>query len=532
MKKIVYILIFISSGLVAQPEILWQFDMNDMAFGQAAAADVDGDGLLEVVFSTYRNDGMLYVLNGEDGSVLWQADVGGCADAAPLIADVDMDDDLEIVLAGSCDPTTYCFDADSGFIQWETPMRGSDSPPVIGDIDNDGMPEILHGEFGGYVLCLNGEDGSEVWELEVDTYSWIQTAPTLLDANGDGQLDFVIANWSFGDNHIIQCYSADGPDLLWESDVPDDVIYHGVSWGDMDNNGTIELVIGDYAGILHCFDAATGDTLWNYQFPSNSLYIGAPTSMADLDGDGFLEVVFTDWFQLGAIDRSGELIWDYSIPGYGQAFRGVALADINNDNHPDVTFCSKTGSVIAVDGLDGSFIQDIDLEADFGMDFHAEHGPLVADFNNDGTLEVFAAGGHAEYPAIENNYGAAYMISWGEGQGSWTMFQHDPWRTACLCNDSLLQEEEPVAIQQFQDENSWQVGPSPFSDELFISGPQGETMVRLYDLAGELVWEEKISITAGPNSIVIPASVPLKTGIYFCTLFQNEYYMTRIVLHF
>lgn len=97
--------------------------MNDMAFGQAAAADVDGDGLLEVVFSTYRNDGMLYVLNGEDGSVLWQADVGGCADAAPLIADVDMDDDLEIVLAGSCDPTTYCFDADGGFIQWETPMR-------------------------------------------------------------------------------------------------------------------------------------------------------------------------------------------------------------------------------------------------------------------------------------------------------------------------------------------------------------------------------------------------------------------------
>ena len=100
MKNSIYF-IFISSGLVAQPEILWQFDMNDMAFGQAAAADVDGDGLLEVVFSTYRNDGMLYVLNGEDGSVLWQADVGGCADAAPLIADVDMDDDLEIVLAAA-----------------------------------------------------------------------------------------------------------------------------------------------------------------------------------------------------------------------------------------------------------------------------------------------------------------------------------------------------------------------------------------------------------------------------------------------
>ena len=110
--------------------------------------------------------------------------------------------------------------------------------------------------------------------------------------------------------------------------------------------------------------------------------------MADLDGDGFLEVVFTDWFQLGAIDRSGELIWDYSIPGYGQAFRGVALADINNDGHPDVTFCSTEGKGGGSGRPGWFFHSDIDLEADFGMDFDAEHGPLVADFNNDGTLEV------------------------------------------------------------------------------------------------------------------------------------------------
>ncbi len=130
------------------PEILWSFDMNDMAFGQAAAADVNGNGFLDVCFSTYRNDGLLYMLEG-DGSIIWTYDIGGCGDAAPVIYDVDMDGDLEVILAGSCNPTTFCIDADSGFVQWQTPMRGSDSPPVIGYVDNDGKPEIIHGQFGG-----------------------------------------------------------------------------------------------------------------------------------------------------------------------------------------------------------------------------------------------------------------------------------------------------------------------------------------------------------------------------------------------
>ncbi|HCK22637.1 MAG TPA: hypothetical protein DHW15_10895, partial [Bacteroidetes bacterium] len=251
MKSIILLMAMPLLTLAQDPAIMWQFDMSDMAFGQAAAADVDNDGLLEVTFSTYRNDGVLYMLNGEDGSTLWEADAGGCADAAPLIYDVDQDGDLEVVLAGSCNPTTYCFDADSGFIQWQTPMRGSDSPIVTGDIDNDGKPEILHGEFGGYVLCLNGEDGSVVWELEVDVDSWIQTAPTFLDIDRDGQLDFIIATWSFYDNHIIAAYRGNDAGELWVSEVPDDVIYHGVSYGDMDNDGTVELVLGDYSGQVH-----------------------------------------------------------------------------------------------------------------------------------------------------------------------------------------------------------------------------------------------------------------------------------------
>jgi outer membrane protein assembly factor BamB len=490
--------------LAQDPAIMWQFDMSDMAFGQAAAADVDNDGLLEVTFSTYRNDGVLYMLNGEDGSTLWEADAGGCADAAPLIYDVDQDGDLEVVLAGSCNPTTYCFDADSGFIQWQTPMRGSDSPIVTGDIDNDGKPEILHGEFGGYVLCLNGEDGSVVWELEVDVDSWIQTAPTFLDIDRDGQLDFIIATWSFYDNHIIAAYRGNDAGELWVSEVPDDVIYHGVSYGDMDNDGTVELVLGDYSGQVHCLNAADGTEKWSYELPSSPLYVGAPTSMGDINNDGFLEVVFNDWYRLGALDHNGDLLWVYNIPGYGQSFRGAALADVNEDAYMDVTFCSSEGTVISLNGLDGSLIRSIDLQADFGMNFGAEHGPLVADFNNDGVLDVFAAGGHAEYPAIENNYGAAYMISWGAGNGpDWAMFQRDYRRTACVCNDSLLQTTEPVAIAMELTVPDISVYPTLFVRELLLVGKEAlpPLELSLYNISGLLLYSQ--AFTGGDKKVIV-----------------------------
>src|SRR6187399_723991 len=117
----------------AQPSVLWSFATKDASFGQAAAADLDGDGKAEIVFSSYWNDSNVYVLNAQTGALKWKKNLGGCNDAAPLIADVDGDGKPEVIVASSCKPVTTCFNGATGAIKWQTPTGGSDSPPTIAD---------------------------------------------------------------------------------------------------------------------------------------------------------------------------------------------------------------------------------------------------------------------------------------------------------------------------------------------------------------------------------------------------------------
>jgi len=509
-------------GIVAaqSPTIKWFYDVNDMSFGQSAAEDVDGDGLLEIVFSTYRNDSSVHVLNAEDGSLLWKYNTGGCNDVAPLIYDVDQDGDFEIVVPGSCNPVTFCFDADSGFVEWQTPTRGSDSPPTIGDIDNDGKLEILHGQFGGYVISINGEDGSVNWDLAVDVNSWIQTAPIIMDVDRDGQLDFVVANWSFGTDHRIFCFRGDNRALIWSDTLPSDVMYHGAAFGDIDNDGYYELTIGDYNGNLFCFNAEDGSLNWQYSLPG-ATYIGAPTSLADLNNDGNLDVVFSDNNTVAAVNDRGILLWDYNIPDGGGTFRGAAIADINGDNVLDVTFGSSQGGLYSLDGLTGSLIEFIDLRNHYGMSFEINHGPIIADFDKNDTLDVFVVGGHAEYPNIQNNYGRAYSVSWRQGNGpDWTMFRRDHLRSACVCPDTLIDPatahfEEDLIIDGL-------LFPNPATDDVnlrFTLQRAENLQVKVYNVLGELIYfSGERMLLGGVQNIVIKKDQLQGSGIYFVKL--------------
>jgi len=526
MKNLYALFIFgslFSIKLSAQtPQIKWWFDVLDSSFGQSAAGDIDKDGKLEIVFGCYRNDSCIYALNGENGSLLWKynaktTSAEGCNDVAMLLYDIDNDDTLEVIAPSSCNPKTFCFRGKTGALQWAAPTAGSDSPPTIADIDKDGKPELLHGGFDGHVLCLNAEDGSQAWSKTVFSNSWVQTAPSIVDLDGNGHLDFVAGTWAFSpDTSRIYAYQADNQTLLWSKAVAD-YIYHGTAVGDIDKDGKPELVFGDYSGKLYALNGENGSTLWDYQA---SFYIGAPATIADINNDGKCEVIFCDAYGVGALSNTGTLIWYYTIPGVATAFRGVAVADIDGDNNMDVVFGTSKGHVIVLKGNNGNLIWDMNLAAHIGKTFDINHAPLIADFDQDGKIDVFVVGGFTEYPNFQNNYGRAYLITAGIGKGpEWLMFQHDVLRKSSLC-------DAPLDIKNIVDDQPilFNISPNPAHEYLNIESSQDGDIV-LSSINGTIINSTKIR-----NGQVRMNINSLNSGLYFITLKTSKGVVIKKVL--
>jgi outer membrane protein assembly factor BamB len=427
---------------IRSSEILWWYDLSAPSFGSSAVGDIDEDGSLEIVFGTYFNDEHVYALNADDGSLLWTYYTGGCNDASPVISDVDLDGHLEVIIPASSPYTVYCFNGKTGEVKWERSTgypNCIDSPPAIADVDNDGKPEVIFGTFYGNVFCLNGEDGSICWQINLGTNSYIQSEPDILDVDGDGQLDVVVAQFQ-GDCRVYALRGNSGS-ILWYSDAPQDYLYHGGSFADIDEDGKPEIVIGCYDSYVYVLNAEDGSLLWDYDAP---FYVGAPTSVGDLNNDGHMEIVFASYYELGVLSHTGSLIWNYNTGD--TIFRGAALADIDGNGILDVVFGSDDGILRVLRGDNGQVIKIYDLEVHYGTMFPMDHAPVIADFDGDGTLDICIIGGYGTSSNPENNYGRVYVLSGGNGTGpGWLMFRHDSMHSGVF---SLQENHAPTTPHQ------------------------------------------------------------------------------------
>ena len=540
------VVLLVSAGIRAQT-VKWHYNLRDVSFGQTAARDVDGDGKLELIFCTYWNDSNVYCLNAEDGSLKWKhrqpGPGGGCNDAGPLIYDAWNNGNYKVVVPGSCMDTTFCYDADSGYVQWKVVTGGGDSPPSLCDYNKDGIADVLHGTFFGNVQCLNGRTGAINWTLPVSANAAIESEPTII--KNDTETLFAVATWDFTyDSNRIACYRAADHSLKWKY-YTHNLLYHGPATGDLFRNGQKELVIGDYDGYLYCLRASDGSLVWKDSV-SKGLggYIGAPVTLADLDNDGYLDIIYMDGTRVRAVNRNDGEMWQYSSPTDFTDFRGAVVADMNNDNVKDVTFASYWGKVISLDGATGAVIRSFDTRQ-YAADslgntsniYEMDNAPIIADFDNDGILDVFVIGGKGRSDtSTYNDYGYAFCLSWGAGKGpAWTMFRHDDRRTACLCDTAGL----PLAVQEtaITDQPRCTIYPNPATDHCIISLwlPEGGNIsYSISDVSGRTIIEEQSMNTVhGNNTIELNAAEigQLPAGVYIVTVRTNSGKVSALISH-
>jgi FG-GAP-like repeat len=144
---------------------------------------------------------------------------------------------------------------------------------------------------------------------------------------------------------------------------------------DLDGDGSLEIVVATGVGWLYVLDAQ--GKLWTGAgdaFPMLLDALFAAPSIEDVDGDGALDIVAADSngnvVAVRAVD--GTLLWDASMRGY--ATRAAALADIDGNGSLDVVLASNAGQLWAFDGATGKQLEHFPVKLGRGR---ARSQPLV-----------------------------------------------------------------------------------------------------------------------------------------------------------
>ncbi len=329
-------------------------DGLDRAVG-ATAADMDGDGDLDLFLT--RMDAVNLVLRNDGQGTFAAApvDLHPYRSVSSAFADADADGDLDVVVANYGAPavandvdTNQRFENLDGGNLREVPLadalsRGHSLGALWQDLTGDGQADLYVANDFGWIHAnqLGLNDGGD---LIVDGMRGVNLVLNAMgiavgELNGDGLPDLLVTGW--GELALVLSSSEEG---LWIDSTavaglttpPRSEVAWGAEFGDLDNDGDEDLYVafGWLDGTFEDDTPAREDqsdaiylqrndgtfhevgASWGVDVPG----IGRGLVLADLDGNGFLDVIKRDkagpaqiW--LARCDDAAWLVVDLRQPG-------------------------------------------------------------------------------------------------------------------------------------------------------------------------------------------------------------------------
>ncbi len=299
------------------------------------------------------------------------------------------------------------------------------------DIDKDGDMDFFSGQGRGAPSWWF-ERRPDGWKRRLVSDSNVaDVGSVVLDVDADGWPDKVTSGfWYRNPGFPAGGLAADAPDRAFDPCryTPQEFV-HDIISADIDGDGRMDVLSIDYDGIrwfrVPPPDSACGE--WQARLingPTLPLQQHGGIAAGDLDDDGDLDVARMDRWYENRDGKGGEWIEHLNIPldpvrqgDYGLSGRAL-IADLDRDGHPDLVESEsdiRNGRVFWFSNSGGKgdkWEAHMLKDSLDGQDFHSL---ILGDFDGDGDVDLFSAGG-----GLSDSAPKAYVWENLDGEGgSW-----------------------------------------------------------------------------------------------------------------
>jgi len=261
----------------------WQTPINppngDHCDNRLAAADIDGDGQVEIVYTTSNATlGKLGCLAGRTGVEKW-AITTTLNLSGPMILDNKTAGGFPLIITGSSQGNVTCF-SNNGTMIWNRYIEQRISPEALGEVDNDDIVEIIM-QSANTLYCISSNNGSIKWQRSWPFNNLKNIG--LADVDRDGQIEVVIAVPGNA-----TCFSAKDGQIKWSTPCAIMPGCRNLVLCDVGNDGIIDVCILESTGIA-ALSGMNGSRSVVVTFQWSFTYFLPGLSISDVNMDGKLE---------------------------------------------------------------------------------------------------------------------------------------------------------------------------------------------------------------------------------------------------
>ncbi|HET6179676.1 MAG TPA: VCBS repeat-containing protein, partial [Candidatus Sulfotelmatobacter sp.] len=429
-----------------QPAILNTVDASQpYGIYRLVAADFNGDGKADIAGVVLDENLVVVSFGNGDGTLRPAVDYGvGQGDSAIALADLDGNGKTDLVVANTTESTFSALlnNGDGTFRSNLEYLAGvGPSAAVTADFNGDGMADVAVAN-GACIMqdndcqpsqsvsvLLGKGDGTFRAHVDYPVGNYPQ-AVAVGDFNGDGHIDIVTPNHD-DDTVSVLLGNGDGT-FRARTDYATAPLPYWTAVGDFNGDGKLDLAVATAGSSVISVLLGNGDGTFRTHVEYATALPSVAVAAADLNGDGKLDLVVVapnDSFGaapgqvsilLGHGDGTFPQHVEYSV---GRAW-GVAVADLNGDNKPDLVTANGGLNCRVIDNCSNDATISVLLGNGDGT-FQAARayptgaGPYsvsVADFNHDGAADIVTANVAVHADSIAS--GTTFSMLWGNGDGT------------------------------------------------------------------------------------------------------------------